>query len=164
MNKKERQALLKILLIREELTDKEFCNVIDFIRQELDDKQDTEKIVKKQFSMKKKSRDSVTNLILSLKDKQQENYEIINSLYRLVQDGTVFSSVSDARKFADILGLKNTNSYNKTEVIYQIFHTLVSMEKEKLISVASRIEMENDKTDEKYLRLSEFIMESRKGE
>ncbi|HAS7013910.1 TPA: hypothetical protein I7289_24315, partial [Vibrio parahaemolyticus] len=49
MNKKERQAILKILLIREELSEKEFNNVIHYLSEEISGSDVVEKIVKKEF-------------------------------------------------------------------------------------------------------------------
>lgn len=163
MNKKERQALLKILLVREELTDKEFNNVIDFIRAELSEGQDTEKTVKKQFSYKKKSRDSITALIMSLKDTDNEKYQRINGLYKLMQDGSILKTVSEARKFGDLLGLKNTSNQSKSDVVYNIVEALVGMESKAVAQMISKMEMTTDKHDESYHRLSEFIIESGKG-
>lgn len=163
MNKKERQALLKILLVREELTDKEFNNVIDFIRAELSEGQDTEKTVKKQFSSKKKSRDSITALIMSLKDTDNEKYQRINGLYKLMQDGSILKTVSEARKFGDLLGLKNTSNQSKSDVVYNIVEALVGMESKVVAQMISKMEMTTDKHDESYHRLSEFIIESGKG-
>ncbi|EGR1860871.1 hypothetical protein QXB71_004030 [Vibrio cholerae] len=163
MNKNERQALLKILLVREELTDKEFNNVIEFIRAELNDGQDTENTIKKQFSSKKKSRDSITALILSLKDKENEKYQRINELYKLIQDGSILKTVSEARKFGDLLGLKNTSNQSKSDIVYKIIEALVGMESRTLAHMVSSIDMTLDKHDESYRRLSEFIIESGKG-
>ncbi|MEC4724298.1 hypothetical protein HWQ46_01885 [Shewanella sp. D64] len=163
MNKKERQALLKILLVREELTDKEFNNVIEFIRAELSDGQDTEKTIKKQFSSKKKSWDSITTLILSLKDTENEKYQIINGLHKLMQDGSILKTVSEARKFGNVLGLKDTSSQSKSDIIYNIIEALVGMESRTVAQMVSKMETTTDKHDESYHRLSEFIIESGKG-
>ncbi|WP_279146777.1 hypothetical protein [Photobacterium carnosum] len=163
MNKKERQALLKILLIREELTDKEFNNVIEFIRSELSDGQDIEKTIKKQFSSKKKSRDSITALILSLKETENEKYQYINRLYRLIQDGSILKTVSEARKFGNLLGLKNISGQSKSDINYNIIEALVGMESRTILQMVSKVETTADKNDESYHRLSEFIIESGKG-
>lgn len=163
MNKKERQALLKILLVREELSDKEFNNVIEFIRGELIGGQSAEKIIKKQFAAKKKSRDSITALVSSLKETQQEKYELVNGLYQLVQDGSIFKTVSEVRKFSSLLGLKNINSQNKLDVTYGIFDALVKMQTADVAKVVSTVDMTTNKDDESYHRLSEFIIESGKG-
>jgi len=163
MNKKERQALLKILLVREELTDKEFNNVIEFIRAELIEGQDTEKTVKKQFSSKKKNRDTITTLIMSLKDTDNEKYQRINGLYKLMQDGSILKTVSEARKFGDLLGLKNTNSQSKSDIVYNIVEALIGMESKAVAQMISKMETTTDKHDESYHRLSEFIIESGKG-
>ncbi|WP_017092002.1 hypothetical protein [Vibrio splendidus] len=163
MNKKERQALLKILLVREELTDKEFNNVIEFIRAELSEGEDTEKTVKKQFSSKKKSRDSIAALIMSLKNTDNEKYQRINGLYKLMQDGSILKTVSEARKFGDLLGLKNTSSQSKSDIVYSIVEALVGMESKAVALMISQMETTTDKHDESYHRLSEFIIESGKG-
>lgn len=161
MNKKERQALLKILLIREELNEKEFNNIINFIKSELLEESNLETIVKKEFSNKKKSRDSITSLISSLKSTQQEKYKLLSELYRFVQDATILKSVSDARNFGDYIGLKNTNNQSKAEVIYSIFEEFVTIDNESVIRLVSKIDTSTEKDDDSYKRLSDFIIKSR---
>lgn len=53
MNAKERQALLKILLIKEELNAYEFNNVLDFIKNEIVNSSDWSDKIKKHTPSKK---------------------------------------------------------------------------------------------------------------
>lgn len=158
MNKNERQAVLKMLLIREDLTDKEFVNAIDFIKKELIGEANTEKILKQDFSMKKKSRDTILELLTEVKREHPDKYELLMELYKYVQDATIFKTVADARKFGNMIGLKNTNSQTKQEVISNIFETLTKMSHEVILEQMSKVEFFSAKSDDSYQRLSKFIM------
>lgn len=158
MNKNERQAVLKMLLIREELTDKEFVNAIDFVKQELIGNQSTEKILKQEFSIKKKSLDKIPALLDEIKQKQPEKYELLNGLYKCAQDATIFKTVADARKFGNMIGLKNTTTQAKQEVISNIFEALSEMSHNVIVEKISNIEQASEQSDESYKKLSRFIM------
>ncbi len=100
---------------------------------------------------------------MSLKDTDNEKYQRINGLYKLMQDGSILKTVSEARKFGDLLGLKNTSNQSKSDVVYNIVEALVGMESKAVAQMISKMEMTTDKHDESYHRLSEFIIESGKG-
>lgn len=161
MNKNERQAVLKMLLIREELTDKEFVNAIDFIKQELISSQSTDKILKQEFSVKKKNLDKTPALLNEIKHDQPEKYELLIGLYKYVQDATIFKTVADARNFGNMIGLKNTTSLAKQEVIFNIFEALSEMSHEVIVEKMSKVELLSEQSDESYQKLSRFLMNSK---
>lgn len=158
MNKNERQAVLKMLIIREELTDKEFINAINFIQQELVGVQDTDSILKKEFSVKKKRLDNIPALLNEIKKEQPEKYDVLNGLYKYVQDATIFKTVIEARNFASEIGVKNISSKAKQEVIAIIFEALSDMSHEIILEKISNIKLHSEESDESYQRLSKFIM------
>ncbi|MBY8066287.1 hypothetical protein KW467_20430 [Vibrio fluvialis] len=161
MNKKERQAVLKMLLIREELTDKEFVNAIDFIRRELIDGNSSESVLQKNFSAKKKSRDTTPELLSELKKEQPEKHRLLTELYKYVQDATVFKTVADARQFGRMIGLKDTGVQAKQEVITNIFKVLSEMSNELIVEQLTKVDQFTEKSDEPYQKLSKFIMNSK---
>ncbi|MCF7519833.1 hypothetical protein [Pseudoalteromonas sp. L21] len=163
MNKKERQAVLKMLLIREDLTDKEFFNAIDFIRGELIEGNSLETILQKDFSVKKKSRETTPELLNELKNKQPEKYKLLTELYKYVQDATVFKSVSGARQFGRIIGLKDTDAQPKQKVISNIFKVLSEMNNELIVEQMEKVEQFTEKSDESYQKLSKFLMNSKQS-
>lgn len=163
MNKKERQAVLKMLLIREELTDKEFVNAIDFIKRELIDGNSSESVLKTNFSVKKRSRDTTPELLSELKKEQPEKHKLLTELYKYVQDATVFKTVAEARQFGRMIGLKDTGDRAKQEVITNIFKALSEMSNELIVKQMTKVDQFTEKSDESYQRLSRFLMNTKQN-
>lgn len=162
MNKKERQAVLKMLLIREELTDKEFINAIEFIKQELVEGTSSEQVLKNTFSTKKKNRDTIPEIFSEIKKDQPEKYRLLTELYKYVQDATIFKTVAEARQFGNMIGLNNTSSKAKQEIIFNIFKALSEMSNEIIVEQLTKVQKPEEKSDESYQRLSKFLMNSQK--
>lgn len=160
VNKKERQAILKILLIREELSEKEFSNVIHYLSEEISGSDVVEKIVKKEFLGKKQSKVTTISLINDIKSTHPEKYELLSELYRATQDGTVFKGMPEIKLFLERAKIYPAKGKAKSEQIHHIFQYLVKLSYDDLNEVIKKIEYSCLDNDDSYRNLSNFIIQS----
>ncbi|MCF5840954.1 hypothetical protein [Aeromonas veronii] len=158
MNAKERQALLKILLIKEELNAHEFNNVLDFIKNEIVNSGDWSDKIKKTYPQQKRNRSSLLELINDLKKDEPEKYEILHNLYKAHRSGLIFQGVADVRSFAERSKLFDVDGKNKSEIIYKLFEKLSSLRYEQLENATLNVAKISSKDDDAYKNLSNFIM------
>lgn len=159
MNKKERQALLKILLIKEEVSDKEFNNVLKFLSEEIANDSGLSAIVKKEFSTKTRTRESIPILINKYKSEDSKKYNLLTNLYKSVQEATIFKGIPEIKLFVEKASLKEVNGKSKGELINQIFNIFMNLETNEIIRlVDENIETNPIDKDSSYKKLSEFIM------
>lgn len=159
MNKKERQTLLKILLIREEVSEKEFNNVLNFLSEEIANDSSLSATVKKEFSTKTRTRESIPILINKYKSEDSKKYNLLTKLYKSVQEATIFKGIPEIKLFVEKTGLKGVNGKSKGEFINQIFNCLMNLETNEIIKlVDENIEFSSIDKDKSYKKLSEFIM------
>lgn len=162
MNKKEKQAILKILLIKEDLSEKEFTNVIKFICDTASSNISTETLIKDKLTSGKEIKETIIELIGKMKDIDVEKYNIINEFYHLTKDGTVFRTFPEVKEFVDSCGLKPLLSKTKHETINSIIKHLLKIPKEDAVRLLkSHVVTNNDSDNESYKKLSNFIINNK---
>lgn len=164
MNKKEKQAILKILLIKEELSEKEFNNVIKFICDTASSNVSTETLIKNKLTPVKEIKETVIELIGKIKDIDSEKYNIINEFYHLTKDGTVFRTFPEVKEFIDGCGLKSLLLKTKRETVNEIIKYLLNIPKEDAVRILkNHVVSNNDNDNESYKKLSNFIINNKAG-
>jgi hypothetical protein len=159
MNKKERQAILNILLIKENLNENEFDNVLQFITEISSNKISMEKILKDNFSSRKRNTESITQMISAFKTTDSDKYKTLNDFYKLTKDGTVFRSFPEVKIFIESSGLKQLLLKNKQETINEILRFLCSIANEEIMSLlTNHVKDTHDDGYKSYKNLSDFII------
>lgn len=169
-----KQAILKLLTIKEEFTDKELSEAAKFISENESDDIIINWLIKneptkqKMDNMKKKSTIEVpSKFILELKDSSPEKYEILKRLEVLAKKGLIFKELEGIRKIGTELSKDFDTKKPRKDAISELIFLLSQKSLPDLKALAEQIMKEpssNDKPDSDYQQLATFLIHGNKND
>ncbi len=167
MKARVRLAVLKILLLKEEFSEKELSEAVSIITEKKEEEllkwlaQDNGRRDRKKSASPKRIDEQKSKVVLAIKDSEPERYTILNKMDELMRKGVLLPKMQDFRRVgAEISKNYDAGKYRK-EAISRLMEILVKEPMDRLEDLDKKLMDQAENTGQKqdeYQNLAAFLI------